>query len=174
MAVILTSHIHEFREAARHLWNSYMRSEATWDTADELAKVANILFIECALGRAGVEARPIPMQHGTEILTEYRLFADHAGKLPLHANRDIPASGYWDHPVEWIPPEVKQIIHPICFFDFDVLGWRRIQYYRSRIVESSSHPDLNGRDALIECAYVDVEVRDAEPAAAADRGTVEK
>ena len=174
MAVILTSHIHEFREAARHLWNSYVRSEATWDTADEFAKVANILFIECALGRAGVEARPIPMQHGTEILTEYRLFADHAGKLPLHANRDIPASGYWDHPVEWIPPEVKQIIHPICFFDFDVLGWRRIQYYRARIVESSSHPDLNGRDALIECTYVDVEVRDAEPAAAADRGTVEK
>jgi hypothetical protein len=171
MTVILTSHVHEFREAARHLWNSYMRSEATWDTADEFARVAHILFAECALGRAGVEARPIPMDHGTEILAEYRLFAGHAGKLPLHANRDIPASGYWDHPVEWIPPEMKQTIHPICFFDFDVLGWRRIQYYRVRIVESSSHPDLNGRDALIECAHVDVEVRDAEPPAAADRGT---
>jgi len=163
--MILTPHIHEFREAVRHLWNSYMRSHATWDTADEFAKVANTLFAECVLGRAGVEARPIPMNHGNGILTEYRLFADHTGKLPLHANRDIPASGYWDHPVAWIPPEEKQIIHPICFFDFDALGWRLIQYYRVRIVESSSHPDLNGRDALIGCEYVDVEVRAAEPAA---------
>lgn len=157
MAMILTTHIHEFREMVRHLWNSYMRSDATWDTADEFAKITSVLFIECVLRRAGMDARPIPMDHG-KILTEYRLFADHTGKLPLRPNRDIPASGYWDHPVEWIPPEKKQIIHPICFFDFDMLGWRAIQYYRVRIVESSSHPDLNGRDALIECAHVDVEV----------------
>jgi hypothetical protein len=172
MAVILTSQIHEFREAMRHLWNSYMRSDATWDTADEFARIAAILFSECALRRADVEARPIPMDHGSEVLTEYRIFAGHSGRLPLHANRDIPASGDWDHPIAWIPPEKPQTIHPICFFDFDVLGWRRIQYYRVRIVESSSHPDLNGRDALIECGQVDVEVCAAQPAAAADRGRV--
>jgi hypothetical protein len=109
------------------------------------------------------------MDQGNEILTEYRLFADHAGRLPLQANRDLPASGYWDHPVEWIPPEAKQIIHPICFFDFDVLGWRRLQLYRVRVVESSSHPELNGRDALIECEDVEVEVSDTAPATSADR-----
>jgi hypothetical protein len=170
--VLLTSHIHEFREAARHLWNTYMRSDATWETADEFAKVAEILFAECVLGRAGVDARPIPMDSGTSVLTEYRLFADHSGRLPLSANRDIPASGYWDHPVSWIPPEEKQIIHPICFFDFDELGWRDIQYYRVRIVESASHPDLNGRDALIECRYVEVEIHDAEPTTPTDPGTM--
>jgi len=104
------------------------------------------------------------MDQGSEILTEYRLFADHAGRLPLHPNRDILASGYWDHPVEWIPPDKNQTIHPICFFDFDVLGWRSIQYYRVRIVSSSSHPALNGRGALIECAHVDIEVRDIKSA----------
>ncbi len=62
------------------------------------------------------------MNHGAEILTEYPLFVDHAGRLPLHANRDISPSGYWDHPVEWIPPEKKQNMHPICSFDFEVLG----------------------------------------------------
>lgn len=163
--MILTTQIHEFREAVRYLWNSYIRSDATWDTANEFAKVARTLFAECVLRRADVDARPIPMNHGNEILTEYRLFADHTGKLPLHPNRDIPASGYWDHPVTWIPPEKKQVIHPICFFDFDVLGLRSIQYYRVRITDSSSHPDLIGRDALIECGYVDVEVRAPNPAA---------
>jgi hypothetical protein len=170
MAVILTSQIHEFREAARHLWNSYMRTDATWDTADEFTTITAILFSESVLRRAGVEARPIPLDHGTEVLTEYRIFAGHSGRLPLHANRDIPASGYWDHPVAWIAPEKAPTIHPICFFDFDVLGWRHIQYYRVRIVESSSHPELNGREALIECGHVDIEVCAAQPATAADRG----
>jgi hypothetical protein len=170
MALILTPHVHEFREAARHLWNSYMRRDTTWDTVEEFAKVAEILFSQCVLGRARVAARPIPMDCSAEVLTEYRVFADHKGRLPLRANRDIPASGFWDFPVAWIPPEGKQVIYPICFFDFDQIAWRGIQYYRVRIVERSSHPDLNGRDALIECTSVDLEVRDAEPAAAADRG----
>ena len=161
-AIKVTPHIHEFREAARHLWNSYMRRDATWDTVEEFAKVTRVLFSGCVLVRAGVEARPIPLDNGTDVLTEYRVFADHKGRLPLHANRDIPASGYWDYPVEWIPPEARQEIHPICFFDFDVCGRRTIQYYRVRIVESSSHPGLNGRDALIECAYVELEVSEAK------------
>ncbi len=170
MALILTSQIHEFREAVRHLWNSYLRSDATWDTADEFTRIAAILFSECALRRVDVEARPIPIGHGAEVLHEYRIFARPPGRLRFHANRDVPASGYWDHPIEWIPPEKPQTIHPICFFDFDVLGWRRIQYYRVRIVESSSHPELNGRDALIECGDVDVEVCAAQASAGADRG----
>jgi hypothetical protein len=166
---ILTPHIHEFREALRHLWNVYMRPGATWDTVDEFARVSEIIFSECVLTRRDVDARPIPMNHGTEVLSEYRLFADHAGKLPMSPNRDVPASGYWDYPVQWIAPEEKHTIHPICFFDFDLRGWRRIQYYRVRIVESVSHPELNGRDALIECVHVDIEVRNAEPIAEPDR-----
>ena len=160
----ITAPIHEFREALRHLWNAYMRVEATWDTVDEFARVSEIIFSECVLSRAGVIARPIPMNHGTEVMEEYRLFANHAGKLPLSPNRDIPASGYWDYPIKWIPPEETQTIHPICFFDFDLCGWRSVQYYRVRIVESDSHPELNGRDALIECVHVDIEVKSAEPA----------
>lgn len=160
----ITERIHEFREAIRHLWNSYMRNSATWDTVDEFGKIAEILFSESVLCRAGVDARPIPMGLGPEVLTEYRLLADHSGRLPLHPNRDIPATGYWDYPVNWIPAEGPYTIHPICFFDFDVKGWRRIQFYRARIIQCTSHPEIEGRDALIECAYVDIEAEGTEPA----------
>ena len=160
--MIITPQIHAFREAMRHLWNSYMRLGATSDTAEEFAKITEIVFAQCVLGRAGIEGRPIPMDHGTNVLTEYRIYADHKGRLPLHCNRDKPASGYWDYPVQWIPPEELQTIHPICFFDFAWRGWRTVQYYRVRIVESSSHPALNGRDALIECCHVDIEIKNAD------------
>jgi hypothetical protein len=165
--MILTAQVHEFREAVRHLWNAYMRLDATWDTVDEFGKVSNLIFTECVVARAGVAGRPIAMDNGREVLTEYRVFADNNGRLPLLANRDLPASGYWDHPVGWIPPEQHHTIHPICFFDFDVRGWRSIQYYRVRIVASSSHPELNGRDALIDCRHAELELM-AEQVAAPD------
>jgi hypothetical protein len=167
--MLITSQIHEFRETVRHLWNAYMRTDATWDTVDEFAKIAKILFCESVLCRAGIEARQIPMDQGTEVLTEYLVFAEHAGKLPLHANRDIPPSGYWDHPVSWIAPDMPHTIHPICFFDFDVRGWRRIQFYRVRIVECASNPELNGRDALIQREHVEIKVQTAAQRTAASR-----
>jgi len=153
--VILTPHIHEFREAVRHLWNAYMRREATWDTFDEFAKISEILFSESVLIRAGIDGRPIPLDHGKQVLTEYRIFA--AGEQGYTRFRLL------DHPVTWIPPEQKQIIHPMYFFDFAKLGWRTIQYYMVRIVESASHPALNGRDALIECEHVDIEIINIDP-----------
>ena len=170
--MILTEAIHEYREVIRHLWNSYLRKDADWDTVDEFGTICAILFKERVLAASGISARPIPIdQKNIGPLHEYRLFAGQVSGLPLLAIRDIPASGYWDLPVPWIPPEKKQIIQPICLFDLDVRGWRTIQYYRARIVESESHPELNGRDALIECVHVEIEVKDAEPGVVADAQT---
>jgi len=52
-----------------------MRREATWDTFDEFAKISEILFSESVLTRAGIDGRPIPLDHGKQVLTEYRIFA---------------------------------------------------------------------------------------------------
>jgi hypothetical protein len=80
------------------------------------------------------------------------------GKLPLSVNRDLPPSGYWDYPVDWISPETEPDIRPICFFDFDILGWRLLEYYRVRIVRCDSCPEITGRDALIRCNCIETEV----------------
>jgi hypothetical protein len=45
----------------------------------------------------------------------------------------------------------------INFFDFDVLGHRDFVYYRVRIVESKTHPELVGRDSLILASYARLE-----------------
>jgi hypothetical protein len=103
-----------------------------------------------------VPAIPINTDHSD--LKEYRILMTGAGRLPLLVNRDIPASGYWDYPVDWIPPEDETEIRPISFFDFDLLGWRIFEYYRVRISAYPSRLQLVGRDALIRCDYVEVEV----------------
>jgi hypothetical protein len=174
--MILTQDIERFREAARHLWNGYMRIDDTnstsWDTVEEFCKIANTLFAECVLARNQLPHPTIPMDQGISPLVEYRIIAHANAGIHLLVNRDMPASGYWDHPITWIPWTDMNVIHPISFFDFDVRGWRRIQYYQARIVNCPSNPEINGRDALIECADVKIETTTAEPtdAAAASRG----
>jgi hypothetical protein len=166
--MLLTDAVHEFREVIRHIWNSYLRIGADWDTVEEFRTISIALFEERVIRVSGINARPIPLDYGTDPLAEYRLFANHAGKLSLYPNRDIPASGYWDYQLEWIPPEKNHVIQPICLFDFDVRGWRMIQYYRARIIQSDSNPELNGRDALIDCAHVQIEVKNNEQVLGSD------
>jgi hypothetical protein len=156
----ITEQIRSYREAIRHLWNAYwVYQEPDWDSIDRFAEVADLLFRGTICSLVETKLPVIPVDHGDSPLSAYRLFTKHNGKLPLLVSRDIPNKGSWDHPVSWIPAESAYDIIPICFFDFDQVGHRQIRYYRSRIINSPSHPELNGRDALIECDHVQIEIR---------------
>lgn len=154
----LTSQIQSYREALRHLWNTYWRfQDPDWDSADNFSEIAKVLFKDAVSVLAELPCPVIPVDQGDSPLSEYRLFTNHAGKLPLMVSRDIPNRGYWDHEVCWISAESAYDICPICFFDFDVLGYRDMRYYRARIISSETHPEVGGRDALIECEHVRIE-----------------
>jgi len=158
--MIITQEINVFREALRHLWNSYLRIGADWDTVDMFCNIFRMLFSKHIVSRLEINAPPIPVDDSGEYIPQYRIIMEGSGKLPLLVNRDIPPSGSWDHPTHWIPPEVEYDIRPISFFDYDVIGWRMLEFYRARIVNCESKPELIGRDALIRCDYVDIEVVD--------------
>ncbi len=102
-------------------------------------------------------------------LSEYKIFSKFDTSLPILVNRDIPPSGYWDHPINWIPSGENHTICPICFFDFGTLEWRKMEYLRVKIINCKSNPELNGRDALVKLDNVEIEV--AEPPARAGAGS---
>ncbi len=163
--MIVTQEVNLFRETARHLWNTYLREDADFDTVDVFRNICRILFCEKIVSRLGINAPPIPVETDGNYLPQYKIFMTwngQPGKLPLYVNRDLPPSGYWDYPIDWIPPEEDHDIRPICFFDFEN-EWRMLEFYRVRIVNCGSHPELTGRDALIYCKYVDIEVIDDLP-----------
>lgn len=151
----LTERIGEFREAARHLWNIHLRRDATWDQQQLFGRLCRDLFAVIALRGHDAPILPVDSEAAGPILA-YQISMRGSGKLPLFVNRDQPAAGYWDHPVDWIAPEDNNEIHPICFFDFDVLGWRSFEYVRSRIARCPSHPEIEGRDALVRLDYVSI------------------
>ena len=117
--MIITQHIHKYRETVRHLWNTVFKEDANWDTVDIFKNICDLIFEELILSRLKIDAPVLQVDSQGEHLNEYQIFVDHKGRLPLMVNRDIPASGYWDHPIKWIPPEDPPDIRPICFFDFE-------------------------------------------------------
>jgi hypothetical protein len=73
----------------------------------------------------------------------------------IFINRDLPRSGYWDHPVSRVRPEELEL-DLLRFFDFDKLGYRDFRYFEVVVHVSTTYPDIIGRAALIEVQHARV------------------
>ncbi|HWB98170.1 MAG TPA: hypothetical protein VG672_15755, partial [Bryobacteraceae bacterium] len=73
------------------------------------------------------------------------------GQVPVMISNPRPgdANWYWDNPIREIGPSEAEL-HFLDYFDWDRMGYADFQYYRTRIAMFPAHPDLIGRDALIE------------------------
>jgi hypothetical protein len=158
MNIDITEKVFKFREAARNLWNIYLREGSDWDTVDVFNGICSELFQEIVLRSFSNSIKAIELEATSVPLQSYSILAGGVSRLPLLANREIPATGYWDHPIEWISSDADLEIKPICFFDFDSTGWRDLEYLRVKIISCPSMPELEGREALIECRYLKIEL----------------
>jgi hypothetical protein len=145
----VTARMAEFREAARHLWNTHLRHlaepEQDWDVRDAFNSVAVTLFrllVLRPLGREDWEYLPDQFAD-RKPLPFLRVVAKSA--TDLHINRET-TSGYWDFPVV----DAGDLeLHFLQFFDWSELGHRDFAYYRVRIGGSKRYPALVGKDALV-------------------------
>ena len=157
MSTDLTENIYRFREAARNLWNLYLRDSGDWDSVDNFRKICLVLYREIVLKESSESGNEIGVDEPAIAHPCYRVSSSGGSRLPMDVNRSIPASGYWDYPIAWIAPDEDLIIRPLCFFDFDSLGWRDLEYIRVLIEKCPAHPELDGREALIKCTYAKFE-----------------
>ncbi len=144
-----------YGECARHLWNVYFRPVAeptqNWDVRDEFDAIARGIFSSLVLRPLGVFDHEISPACSPEpsMLPGFRIVPSVEQGTPIFINRDLPRSGYWDHPVSRVRPSEVEL-HLLRFFDFDELGYRDLRHYEVVIHASSVYPDTVGRAALIE------------------------
>jgi hypothetical protein len=149
----ITNNITRFREAARHLWNTYFLERAErdkdWDLRDQFSNVYVDLFNSLVKYDLPESVSSIPHLWNGEnkVLSEYQVKGKNK-TLAAMINRTLPATGYWDHPIQQIKSDETDV-RLISFFDWDELGFRDMRYLRVRIV-ASPNKELIGRDALIE------------------------
>lgn len=147
----IKTEIFAYREAIRHLWNSTfsildesLRFGVCLDLFEEIdalifralvCEPLGIEFKEKATNDPIINLKVIPIN----LLTEVHVLI----------NRSIPASGYWDYPIKVL--NVSDVdLALIGFFDWDEYSQKDCHYYRVRIIDCKSQPNLIGRDALIE------------------------
>jgi hypothetical protein len=144
-----------YRECARHLWNVYFRPLAQptqdWDVRDEFDTIARDIFSSLVLRPLGILDCELSPSCAPEPLALSRFSAVPAVEhgTPIMINRDLPRSGYWDHPISRVRANEVEL-HLLRFFDFDQLGYRDFRYYEVLIHASSAYPEIVGRPALIE------------------------
>jgi hypothetical protein len=150
-----------YRECVRHLWNTYFRPVAEpsqdWDLRDEFDTIACGIFSSLVLRAIGVFEGELAPEYSAEpsALSCFRVVPAVEHGTPIFINRDLPRSGYWDHPVSRVRPEEVEL-HLLRFFDFDKLGYRDFRYFEVVIYASTKYPEIVGRAALIEVEHTRV------------------
>lgn len=157
-----------YRECVRHLWNTYYRPIAEpgqdWDLRDEFVDVTREIFSSLVLrpleifeGRLTPEYAAVPAP-----LPNFQIapVIDHG--TPILINRDLPSSGYWDHPISKIKPNEVEL-HFLTYFDFDKLGYREYRYIQVLIHASAPYPEIVGRLALVETQHARIVLDKTSP-----------
>jgi hypothetical protein len=171
----VTALMQNYRECVRHIWNSHFRmgdeQPQDWDLRDQFYDAALILFRALVVWRLDVdEPEMLPDYRGDQApLMFLRLDVEPCSTIMVNRTG---AGGYWDDPVSLI--ETGDLdLRFIQFFDWSDLDFRDFAFYRARIVGSSRHPHLVGRDALLPVTrsvqvFYEGASRSAAPAASGD------
>lgn len=145
----VSSVLDHFRVSAREIWNRAFWPDPdfrNWDSAEVFGEIQRILFGELVLAKLSLAWSP------TEIfrvaIPFFRLVPTF-GATSIMIQRSETERGYWDHPVREIKPGEAEL-HFIAYFDWNDLDYRDLRYYRVKIASFSTHPELAGREALLE------------------------
>lgn len=162
----LTPHLLKYREAARHLWNCFLREDDRGGAVpnglllDRWEAIQDDLFAALVLRYTGDDtpekvrlapgaAKPLPFLKVVPMSAEVR----------AHVSRTKPAQTYWDHPVGQLGP--TDDLRFIGFFDFGSYDYVDFKFFHVFVQGSETHPELVGREALVEVQYARVLLHEA-------------
>jgi hypothetical protein len=162
----ITARMLQYREAARLLWNGFLREEdaagggeiSTDDGLDDWLRLKQLLFTAVVLRHTG------DREHARSLLDPSRfswwnkpipfIRVVPAREVTAQVSRTSGRGGCWDHPVKTIRPDDD--LRFIDFFDWGQAGYLDFQYFHVEIVASRSRPELVGHHALVDVRKADV------------------
>jgi hypothetical protein len=149
----ITADINRFREAARHLWNTWFTTrvnESTGVVFEAFGRICEEIFEVLVLDRHDIDEGGA--QLNAQGFKSIRVVPAVAHGTPILVNRTNPAGPYWDDPTSVVKP-VDVELELIGFFDWDSYRTIDMRYLRVRITSSAQIPSLAGREALLDVQY---------------------
>jgi hypothetical protein len=133
-----------YRISARAVWNTAFWPDQdfrNWDSIEQFQEIEKLLFQELVLGKL---AREWPLQNLFDAaIPFFCIVPSHGHGSPIMIQNPRPGapSGYWDHPVNLLRPSDAEL-HFIAFFDWNLMDYIDLRYYRVRIASFDAHPEL--------------------------------
>lgn len=141
-----------YRVSARAIWNTAFWPDPDfrdWDSIDQFHEIERLLFRELVLAKLDKEW---PLQGiFRDAIPFFRVVPTSSHGMPIMIQKPRPGAptGYWDDPVETVKPEEAKLVF-IAYFDWNDMDYIDLRYYRVKITSFDAHPELVGREALIE------------------------
>jgi hypothetical protein len=146
----ITEVLDHFRISARAVWNNAFWPDPdcrNWDSADQFREIERILFQQLVLEKFEIDhfhhdvfRVPVPA---------IQIAPSNETRIMIQKPRPNAATGYWDDPVNTISPGQAEL-HFIEFFDWNHMDYRDFRYYHAEIAKFNDHPELVGREALLD------------------------
>ena len=141
-----------YRISARAIWNTAFWPDQhfrNWDSIEQFQEIEKLLFQELVLGKL---AREWPLKNlFDDAIPFFRIVPSHVHGAPIMIQNPRPGAlrGYWDDPVNLLRPDQAEL-HFISYFDWNLMDYIDLRYYRVKIASFDAHSELVGREALIE------------------------
>ena len=138
-----------FRVSAREIWNCAFWPDPdfrNWDSADSFDEIQRILFGELVLAKLSLDW---PQTNIFRAAIPFFHLVPTFGATSILVQRSVTETGYWDHPVREVKSGEAEL-HFTTYFDWNSMDYRGFRYYRVKIASFSTHPELAGREALLE------------------------
>ena len=141
-----------YRMSARAVWNSAFWPDEdfrNWDSIDQFHQIEKLLFQELVLAKVDREWQLQDLFKNA--IPFFRIVPSliHGTPIMILKPRPEAYTGYWDDPVSLVKPDQAELFF-IAYFDWDQMDYIDLRYYRVRIASFDAHPELVGREALIE------------------------
>lgn len=148
----ITTVFDHYRVNARTIWNTAFWPDPdfrNWDSIEQFHEIEKILFGELVLAK--VDQKWSSSDLFVNAIPFFQIVPSivHGTPIMIQKPRSGASTGYWDDPINLIKLGEAELQF-IAYFDWNQMDYIDLRYYRVRIASFDSHPELVGREALVE------------------------
>ena len=144
----ITELMNTYRECSRNLWNVYFSGRGDiGGSLDAFGQIRQLLFDVLIISELSSETEAGREDMAPPVL---KVVPKERALILIQRLSEAGQAGYWDQEKDMVvgPRDITMAF--LDYFDFSDVPIQDFHYYRCKVLSFPSHPDYEGREALLE------------------------
>jgi hypothetical protein len=144
----ITELMNAYRECSRNLWNVYFSGRGDiGGSLDAFGQIRQLLFNVLIISELSSEAEAGGEDMAPPVL---KVMPKERALILIQRLSEAGQARYWDQEKDMVvgPRDITMAF--LDYFDFSDVPIQDFHYYRCKVLSFPSHPDYEGREALLE------------------------